>query len=115
MSEIFLASSLLFTTAALLAFAVALYDLFLQISIKFGLFRDPRSSERNPLDVSQIFGQIIFTLIILLLAYAVILYFRPYASFQNKIPGIGRAIADNAAIKNIAIEDIAVRAGFIPN
>ena len=102
-------TGIMLTTASLLAFAVTFYEFILQIVLTLGLFTDPRQNKARPFTSRQLFGQFIFLILMALLAYSVLLFFKPYGKISDKPPPDSmKVIADDALIRDVNFEDIAV-------
>jgi hypothetical protein len=115
--ELFLAIGLVIGTIFLLAASLAVYDLIVQIATIGNLFGTASNTTNStPLDTPtistltwrQIIGQFLFSLILVLIAIAVLWYFKPFGSANQKDLGASRGVRDAALIRGSPIPGLLV-------
>jgi hypothetical protein len=114
--ELFLAIGLVIGTIFLLAASLAVYDLIVQIATIGNLFGTANPTSSTPLDTStsssltwrQIIGQFLFSLILVLIAVAVLWYFKPFGGANQKDLGASRALREGEMIRGSPIPGLVV-------
>jgi O-antigen/teichoic acid export membrane protein len=104
-------------TIFLLAASLAVYDLIVQIATIGNLFGTNNSTGSTPLTAEgstsgltwrQIIGQFLFSLILVLIAIAVLWYFKPFGGATQKDLGASRGIRDAELIRGSPIPGLLV-------